>query len=1441
MSFNQVNNVCALEFYIAGSNDNQRQSNFITNHRGLFQDSVPINNGLYDAHGGTTELEWSCATCHNRKNLCPGHDGMMYVNYPLQNPIPRREIIRYLKVTCQKCGHKLSNKTLKRNVKKEDILSEYVKLIRSSNNKMTTCMNPKCGFVNPWLTRDKEYHPFIWQEYYNPDGKFVKKELLYNHKIKQMLERISMSFVEEMGKKTHPNNLILNIIKIPTNVIRPEIRKLGGGRNNMSDITAAYRTIIDLNLQIPSKLPDIIDKSLNKVLLLMDITFYSIISGNSTNASALKMTPTNNKVTRSVSERLNKKTGLIRSNLMGKKVRNMGRSVITGDKALHPSVVGIPEFIARNIWIPKTITSWNYEECIILYENGKTDTYPGAEKIYRKDMEAEYFVKNIDDAYKPQQGDQIWVHLRDGDPVCFNRQPSLLYCSIVSFRAKILQGEKTIKFNSALCNFFNADFDGDEMNLIIPTSLMARLEIILVSSINEWFINYKDSNPHMGMFQDSFIGCFEMSQHGQEIDKWYVMNMLTRTMIEKPLDLKKKSFNSLEVLSFPLPPINYDRPTTFYREDFGDFVNYHENDKRLLIQDGQIIKGRLDKKSIGQSSTNSIFHTIYSEYGAAQTIDCIYNFQQLVNNFLYYQGFTTSFGDLISTVAAEEEITAEVNKMLNESYELIRQLDAGELIPPIGMTTMEYYEGLQQNILSPGDEFIRPIFSRIDIHKNNFVKLVMSGGKGKPQNIISMFSNVGQTYVNDERPANSFDYRTNIYYPRFTMDPIGKGFVKNSFTEGIDPESYSFMAQEGRSDIINIALSTAISGEMGRNGVKNMEHLQVSNFFGLQEDSKVVQLMYGDNGIDTRHIENCKIHNLKISNKEHQLKYKSKASDVSKKWRNKTLDIMFEEEYKRIHDDRLWIRGILEQFEYSQDSYIIADNISLPVNIDRIIADIVNSHNTMKSKELDELNPTEAMSMVHEFCEDLGYVYFHPNYKLSKRYIFPCIKKSVKMMQMMIRERLCIKKLKKFGFTTKLLEIILNRISSKYIKSFTSPGLCAGVIAVQSVSEPITQYFLDSKHRSGAKTGKANFIDRIREILSYKKTIKMVSPEMKIFLKEEYENDKSMVLEIANHIEMMTFKQFVKDNKYQIFLEGFSDGPIHSDYIVEKKVITNYIAHSTGMKVPSDLSPFVIRYELDKEKLILKSMKVTTIITRLNKKFPFLFIVHTPENADNIVIRCYFKSGIFNPKQNVTQQDAIKVADQLYKSIIRGVDGIKHSEINEMSYNKEMDDGSLKLSKKYYIATAGTNLEAMYSNPYVDLDRLQTNSLEEVQYYNGIEAARHEIINNLMSTLEYGAAYAHVSVYSDVMTFNGSITSIERSGLGRRDVKSILKRTSFGSPKQVLQYAAINNIQNKISGISGPLIMGTTPKFGTTYNEIMMDEEFLANEYKPVSSIIDDL
>jgi DNA-directed RNA polymerase II subunit RPB1 len=1449
MSFNQVSIVKAVEFYIAGSNDNKRQADGFTTNRSLFLDNMPVNGGLYDPHYGTTELEWKCSTCHNRKNLCPGHMGMMQLKYPLQNPHFRREIIRYLKIVCQRCGQPLSNRELKRNPKKENILSEYVQAVRGSNIKMMTCSKENCKFENPWITRDKENHPLVWQEYYTKDGKLIKRELIFNHQIKKILERIPIEFVRKMGKgNQHPSKLLVDVIQLISNSSRPEIQKIGGGRNNMSDFTSSYRQIFDFDQQIPTKIPDPVDKTLQKLLLSIDLTYYSLIAGNSANAASLKMTASN-KVTRSMSEQLNKKTGLIRSHLMGKKVRNMARSVITGDKALHPSYVGIPQFIACNIWIPMVVASWNYNECLKLFENGKINKYPGAEKIWRKDMNAEYYVTNIGDSYKPQLGDRIFAHLRDGNPICFNRQPSLLYCSIVSFLAKILTDEKTIKFNSCLCNFFNADFDGDEMNLLIPTSLMARLEIILVSSINEWFINYQNSGPRMGMFQDSFIGCFEMSQHNQTMKKWYAMNMLTRTIINKPLILDKPEYKSLEILSFPIPKINYNKSTTFYNSDLSKFMNYHDNDKRLIIKDGQIIQGRLDGKSIGQNTIGSIFHTMYSEFGSSETIDTIYNLQQITNNYLYYKGYTISLGDLFPTIDAEKEITVQVEKMLDESNNLVTRLDNGELISPIGMTTMDYYEGLQQNILSPGDEFIKPIYSRLNLQTNSLAKMVLSGSKGKKVNIVSIFSAIGQTWVNGDRPKNSMQGRTSIYYDRFSMNPISKGYIKNSFAEGIQPESFLFAAMEARSDIIDIALSTAISGEMERNGVKNMENLLVSNFLGLQEDFRVIQLLYGDNGIDPRHMEECHIHGLMLSTKAYKEIYLATSKDFTKKYHNKTLNIMLQEEYNRIESDREWFKKIMIRFESSQESYLLSDIVKLPVNLDRIIADIINSHNTIDdkgkrvslSKDLGDLNPTEAINMVDTFCNNLGYVHYHPNYQLKKRKIHPCVVKAIKITQMIIRERLCTKKLIKFNFTNKLLEIVLNRIKSKYLKSFVTPGLAAGVIAVQSVSEPITQYFLDSKHRSGAKTGGANFIDQIREILNFKLTEKMVSPEMKVYLKPEYEQDKAIILEIANHIEMMKLGQFIKNDIYQIFVESLPKGPSHPEYKLEDAINKTFLAHSYGSKIPNDLSPFVIRYELDKEKLILKSMKVITIINALNRLFPFLFIVHSPENSGKIILRLYISSGSYNPKQAVREQDVYKIADQVYNSIIRGVKDIKYAEIKEDTYTKCMEDGSMQPAKKFYIHTSGINLEAMMCNPYVDIDQLYINSLEETFKHYGIEASRHDIVDNLQSTLKYGASYSHISIYADIMTCNGSITSIERSGLGKRDTKSILKRVSFGSPKQVLQFAAINNIREKITGISPSLMMGTCPKFGTTYNKIMMDETFLAKKYRSVDKILDDL
>lgn len=449
----------SVSFYILGDEDVARQACGVTNSKALFSEGVPVANGLYDPHYGTTELGWNCQKCFHNKMQCPGHDGMANMNYSLQSPLFRKEILKWLRIVCHKCGQFVIKRDVPRGVSSANKLGEFVKLVRSGNEKFRKCAY--CDSPHPWVTRDALRHGVIWNEWYTKGNKSKpeNKEMLNNNEIQTILGRIPDANVVRMGKtiESHPRKLIVQKIKISSTVIRPEIRKIGGNRSTMSDITAHLRTIMELNGQIPKEIPKNVDADLHAKLVLVDLTFFEMIQGSSGTTSSLRLVTNTNKVSNSIAARLPKKHGRLRANLMGRRTTKMMRSVITGDKALRPDQVGVPRVIAKSLFVPETVRPWNRDRLTTYFLNGPKQ-YPGCSKIKRVDTGYEHYVENMNKDYSLQEGDVVYRHLIDGDSVGFNREPSLLYCSIAVLVCKVIEGF-TLRINSSICSLFNADFD----------------------------------------------------------------------------------------------------------------------------------------------------------------------------------------------------------------------------------------------------------------------------------------------------------------------------------------------------------------------------------------------------------------------------------------------------------------------------------------------------------------------------------------------------------------------------------------------------------------------------------------------------------------------------------------------------------------------------------------------------------------------------------------------------------------------------------------------------------------------------------------------------------------------------------------------------------------------------------------------------------------------
>lgn len=421
-------NIHAVAFYIVGSEDIKRDSHVTINNKNMWNAQTPVVQGLYDPHLGTTELAWYCQTCLLTKQQCPGHAGMYMVNYPLQNPAYRREIIHWLRCTCHTCGQFVNKKDIDaKGVADTHKLSEYVRVVRTGGvDKIVRCVH--CNAAHLHVHRDKQNQSIIWRTSPAPAGSMPgvpgERLQLYNNEIATIFNRIPNENVLKMGKKldSHPKKLILSVIQIPSTVIRPEIRKIGGNRSTMNDITGALRNIIDYNSSIPRDLPKTsqeFDKEMETKTSLIDQTIFEMIIGSSGSNAVFKLQTTTNRASNSISNRLSKKHGRLRANLMGKRVVKMARSVITGDKALRPDQVGVPKVIAKNLYIRETVHDWNRAQLMVYFLNG-TQRYPGCNRITRVSTGRDHYVNLLPSDYVLATGDVVYRQMISGDSIGFN-------------------------------------------------------------------------------------------------------------------------------------------------------------------------------------------------------------------------------------------------------------------------------------------------------------------------------------------------------------------------------------------------------------------------------------------------------------------------------------------------------------------------------------------------------------------------------------------------------------------------------------------------------------------------------------------------------------------------------------------------------------------------------------------------------------------------------------------------------------------------------------------------------------------------------------------------------------------------------------------------------------------------------------------------------------
>jgi DNA-directed RNA polymerase II subunit RPB1 len=1407
--------------------------------KNVLQDDIPVWEGVYDAHFGTPNSKWSCAYCCNKKPNCLGHQGCMCVKYPLKVPIALETIIHYAKVVCLECGaFMLGNKTIT-GVKKNKLLSAYVKLTRNKKKKVKdtnkqvkiNMVCPECSAEHPHIEIDKDmktrkqYDIVLNQVYYDKDGN-PEVRRLYNHKLLEAFNRVSDSTVKKVGKPIdmHPRNLITWDIIVPSNLIRPDKKVISGNRSGNDDITDFLRHIKGMDQGLPEVIPDIIDPTLADKYYGLEQMYWNMhMSSVEQNMAKKQQGLTSNM--NGIAGRIPLKHGRIRNDLMGGRTFLMGRSVVSGDPRLPLDVVGIPFHVARKLYYEVVVNEHNYDECMIYFKNGVT-SYPGARTIIKASTGTRHSIELLKDDVVLEVGDILLRDLIDDDRVMFGRQPSLWDLSMRCFRVKVMFEGLTFRFNPCVCVCFNADFDGDEMNVTGTSHEATAIELSITCGMDKTSTAHQDGGPIAGMFQNSLWFISKATTTGVELGQEQTMDSLALVPKRIHIDPTRASYTGRELVSFVIPEkINMRATPNMYNANLP--VNYDPLDIKVEIKNGQLISGVLDKATVGQRKTGSLFHKITHMYGPSMSNAVVYYMQQLADSFGALYGSTCHIGDFLLSEGARKTIDLQTEAIIAKSMLFHKDWRHGNLVAPIDMTVNEFHERQQIEILQL-TEHKQTIAVDFNMNTNNLKHANDKCGKGDSKNTESMVSAVGQQLIRGER-LSSNRWRSSPYFPYFSDDPVARGFIRSCLSAGLTVPEQLAMAEEVRYGLIQIQLSTATTGGCNRETIKSLELILVDTYRRIMKQNQyIVQPLYGGQGIDQRYIIYSSIGHALISDADFASGYKSSATDFGLE-ENAMVDELFESEFKQLADDRAAFRESAMRIEAEyMDVRPMKSKVVVGFDIDMIILSTLNERDDAARNET-KLDPVEAIEALKIFCDGLPYVFSNRFERAKKARIpFPH-RTATRASEMLLRDRLCVKKLRAQGITNKMLDLILKQVYLRYMQSLIDPGMAAGIIASQSLGEMYTQFMLDSKHRSGT-----NIVDKLRgvEIVVARKTDAMKNPQMLLHVLPEYRKDRAKVAEIASKLEIIRFEQFIKAT-YVFGGETFGD-PKHNLLQTQPQYI-EAMKKFQSVQPPSNLSSWVIFFQLDTEMMIQRYLEMDVIIHALRAYDDKMFIVHSPESVLVPSIACYVRTSVLMKGSYRSALDAL--VKNVRQTVLRGVDRIIATRVVDFQVSTIQPNGEIKAENIYAIHTRGTNMEKILRIMELDVDKCLTNSVHEMAETMGIAAGYRKLITEMRVSFA-GPSYAHFTIFASEMTFTGEITGITKAGAGARD-NDVLPRASYAAPIPTLVDAALNGVTNKVRGASAALMLGAALEdIGTSASKIIIDEDAVREAQSSVEDLL---
>ena len=810
------------------------------------EDGMPIPTGVMDPRLGTLEPGQRCKTCGNTYLGCPGHFGHIELPVPVIHVGFVKHIHMLLRATCRSCGRLLIpekdierfREELERLRKANRLSAEFYYRVLQKALSAQTC--PYCDEKQYKIELEK---PTTLIEVVNSERRRLTPQM-----VRARLERIKDEDLELLGfdpKVARPEWMVLTVLPVPPVYVRPSITLESGFRSE-DDLT---HKLVDI-LRVVQRLRENINAGSPSPVIaeLADLLQYHVTTYINNEAPGVApATHRSGRPLKTLVQRLKGKEGRFRLNLSGKRVDFSARTVISPDPNLSINEVGVPLEIAMQLTVPEKVTEWNIERLRNLVRNGP-NKYPGAKYVIRPDGKRIRlsYVQDLEEvAQVLEPGFVVERHLMDGDIVLFNRQPSLHRISIMAHVVKVLP-YKTFRLNLCVCTPYNADFDGDEMNLHVPQSEEAQTEARILLLVQNNILSPRYGAPIIGAIRDFLTAAYLLTKDDTYLTRKEMSYLLAAIGYDGELpepEIKKPEpkWSGKQLFSLLLPR---DFNHTF-RASFSPEIE-------VVIKDGRLVKGVIDKNAIGVEKANSILHRMISEYGPETTRSFIDRLVKLLNTYLNMRGFSFGIDDLEIPDKAYKELE-KVFEKLNQAFEKLKaNYDRGKIEVRPGETLEQAFESNILQIVSEAREEAGKIARKYIGDKSSAVIMARTGARGSPLNIDQMVAVVGQQAVRRERISRGFTGRVLTFFKPMDVSPKARGFVYRSFTKGLDPVEFFFHMAGGRDGLVDTAVRTQQSGYMQRRLINALEALYVEydGTVRSMDEGKIVQFLYGEDGID---------------------------------------------------------------------------------------------------------------------------------------------------------------------------------------------------------------------------------------------------------------------------------------------------------------------------------------------------------------------------------------------------------------------------------------------------------------------------------------------------------------------------------------------------------------------------------------------------------------